>query len=177
MVSASTNDEAIGKSFLISGPDTVTWEQFYSHYEGILGTKSTISISTVELRTMIESAKRRNGRSFAGTLSRLAAPLRAPAKRVPGSVRAVRKLKSVMPPAERRTTIAPASFQPAAAHTRSGKNTGKVFLPDEARLKLCRSNATVSTMRARNILGWKPEYDFGQGMKLTGKFIRWANLV
>lgn len=177
MIAASANDEAVGKSFLISGSDTVTWKQFYSRYEDILGTKSTISKTTGELRTMIESSSHQNGTSFVGSLVKLAAPLREPVKRVPGSVRAIRRLKSVVASSDQRTKSTPASPQPTAARSKRIESSGKVFLPDEARLKLSRSHATVSIQRAREILGWEPRYDFVRGMKLTAEFIRWAKLA
>ena len=177
MIAASTNDEAMGKSFLISGADTVTWKQFYSRYEDIIGTKSTISKTTGELRTMIESSNQQNGKSFPANLFMSAAPLREPVKRVPGSVSAVRKLKSLAASPGQRTKSAPASPRPTAARSKPAENDGKVLFPDEARLKLSRSNATVSTERARKILGWEPQYDFVQGMNLTAEFIRWAKLA
>lgn len=180
MLLTATTDEAIGESFILSGPDAITWRQFYGHYEQVIGTNQTISKTSEELQTLLGSPRNGSGHTIRTGIANLASPLREPVKKLPGTVRAVRKVRSLLATSSLKDKDFSSTPQPAATKQKAATITrpgeGKIFLPDEARLKLCRSRARVSTDRAHMILGWAPAYDFVRGMKLTDHFIAWANL-
>ncbi len=52
-----------------------------------------------------------------------------------------------------------------------------VHLPDPVSVRLQAQSATVSTEKARQLLGWEPSFDFETGADLTERWARWANLV
>ncbi len=49
LILAAEKEEAVGERFLISGPDLVTWREFYAAYERILGVESVVSMPVEEI--------------------------------------------------------------------------------------------------------------------------------
>jgi nucleoside-diphosphate-sugar epimerase len=40
-----------------------------------------------------------------------------------------------------------------------------------------RSKASVNIGKASRLIGYKPKYDFQEGMKKTSLWVKWANLI
>ena len=53
----------------------------------------------------------------------------------------------------------------------------RVHLPDPVSVRLQAQHARASTEKARQRLGWKPNFDFETGAHLTEQWARWANLL
>jgi nucleoside-diphosphate-sugar epimerase len=53
----------------------------------------------------------------------------------------------------------------------------QIHLPDPVYVALQAQRVTASTEKARQLLGWKPRFDFETGAQLTEEWARWANLV
>jgi hypothetical protein len=49
-------------------------------------------------------------------------------------------------------------------------------VPAESTLRQYRSHVVVRTDKARQMLGYEPQFSFERGMDLTGSYIKWANL-
>jgi hypothetical protein len=55
---------------------------------------------------------------------------------------------------------------------------GKLMhLPDATLLALYQSKTCVRISKARQYLGYVPQFDFERGMALTSRFLHWANLA
>jgi nucleoside-diphosphate-sugar epimerase len=177
---AATQKAAIGEHFLVSGPAPVTWKEFYSAFEGVLGMPSTVSMSAEET---LELFRRRFGKK--GLLQESLAILRessASRSRIKRS-REIQFLlrvgKSVVPSGTRRALkdrlrggprpAAGAAAKPAPERPIHPMGPGGVRL-GQARLR-------VRIDKARRLLGYEPAFDFAAGMARVGAWARWANLA
>ena len=156
LILAAQRDEAVGERFLISGPDTVTWREFYAAYERMLGTKSVVLMPAEEIGRINQ---RDNGVTSNIKMLRQDpiqvlnwAPVRKLykfARRRVGE-RLRKKARQTIPP--------------------------PLHVPDETRLALLRAHTTVKIDKARRLLGYEPAFNFERGMDLTAQFVKWANL-
>jgi len=161
LILAAHREDAEGQRFLIAGPAPVTWREFYSAYEQMLGVRSVTFMPTERIEQMISdegstppSIHLRDDprRALFGLASSRWRPVRAMyelARRLmPRSMR--QKAKSSLP--------------------------APLMLPDERRLAAYRSRSRVRTEKAQRVLDFTPAFDFTHGMELTERYIRWANL-
>ncbi|MFQ5621771.1 MAG: NAD-dependent epimerase/dehydratase family protein [Paracoccaceae bacterium] len=130
---------------IVSGPAPVGWPDFYRGYAGLLGR------GTVELRDLPDPGKPPPGDPGANTPSasaRLSAALRRRIGR--NGVDWLRR-------------------HVASLRRMAGSS---VYVPagDEIRLYKCRGK--VSVRHAREILGYRPEFDFAAGLKATSDYVR-----
>lgn len=172
---AADSKAGAGERYLVSGPETVTWREFYGAYEAMIGRKSTISMSLDELdRYRKEQAKR------ARNVAQLLAVLRDPnvysrLVRLP----MIEWAKSLLP----RTAIdAAKQIVRGAPEPASAANPGDaqkpwihVWSPLDAQLQ-CRK-ARISIEKAEREVGYRPSVGFREGMALTQAWARWANLL
>lgn len=153
---AAVEPGAIGARILVSGPDTVTWHEFYRTYERMLGTHSLVLMERAEIERLRKPSSIAPNR---GLLRRDPRRLLdwAPARYLYNKVwkrfagEALRdRTRSVLPVALR--------------------------LPNEQQLSLFEADTHVLTDRARRILGFAPRFPFDRGMALTEQYVKWAAL-
>lgn len=153
---AAERDDAAGERFLISGPDSVRWSQFYAAYERMLGTHSIVGMTTAEI-------ERLNGKKPVSSTLWLVGqdprrllqwtPLRNAYEKARVrfiSERVVQRAKRTLP--------------------------SSLYLPNPAQLALYRAAAVVNIDKARRRLGYSPRFGFDRGMARTAKYVAWANL-
>ncbi|NJN58282.1 MAG: NAD-dependent epimerase/dehydratase family protein [Leptolyngbyaceae cyanobacterium SL_5_9] len=206
MVLAATKEEAIGEVFLISG-EPVTWREFYGTYEKILGYKSTVSMSAAELEQRLKSDSTAKSSSAVASkpVATLPQPrlvfmlqntdvgdriIYVPLvhkfynflQALPKPLWQLLKFNVIKPTSE------PNKQPPKPISPRNNKKkpdlmlatlTGEstIYFPDAWKLKLYRSKVEVQTDKAEQLLGYKPKVSFEQGMKMTQKYLKWADLV
>ena len=175
---AATQEQAIGQTFLVSASEPITWRGFYEAYEKVLGIKA-VEYWTKE---QVEESLKQQHRD-ASELRRFLSLLRdrsvhARLMRLPLVGWPYRSLHSCLPQHFRE------SLKSKVLKTRSATDgdaetvgNAKLWLPDLWRLRLQRSHARVCIEKAQTMLGYKPKFDFEQGMSLTAQYIEWANLV
>jgi nucleoside-diphosphate-sugar epimerase len=170
---ASAVDAAVGRSFLVSGAQPVTWAEFYGHYERICGGNRLLLLDDEAYARTLAAEQRRvsvlnRTRSF---LARRAA-LR---NRVLGS-----------PPLSW-VNAAGRAILPRGVQARLGARyealwqlppepSVPLFFPDPGNEALIRARQEVDISHARAVLGYAPEFDLSRGMELCGAWARWANL-
>lgn len=157
MFLAAERDEAVGERFLISGPDSVTWHEFWATYERMLGTQSLVFMTTPE----IEAANSRQG--HVGSKLRL---LRQDPRR----------LLQWAPLRNAYETARTRFISDRFANRAKKSLPTSLYVPNEVQLALYRALATVNIRKARRLLGYDPAFDFKRGMNLTQQFVAWANL-
>jgi len=162
LILAATNPNAIGETFLISGPEPVTWREFYRAYEDMVGITATKYMSALEIQARHNKRNDYLRRSITGTLRWLITRSPYPV------VSAGKWLK------ERSPFVARTLQQYGVTGPRSFDGP-RDFVPDPQRLALFRSRTRVRIDKAREILGYEPRFDMESGMHLTKVYVQWAN--
>ena len=173
MVLAATSPRAVGEVFLISGAEPITWETYYRAFEAAIGVQSTRSVPLAEILELQAQLAREKTPGY-----RVVQWLRDPTflrqvAALPG-VNAVARLTKRHLSAAQRQRIAP-SPRPAARPSDGGVQKA-LHVPNETQLGVYRPKAHVRIDKAKNYLGYAPQFDFERGMARTARFIRWANL-
>lgn len=167
LILGATEPRAIGEEFLLSGPDYITWKEFYAGLENLIGRKGTVSISFEEaqrLASAVPSLGRRVIRA-----AKESSILRSAYKK--SRVFLPEKMKE-------RVTAAIANIDGntnGGVHSMNGKHIIEPL--DRSRLDLYRTRCRVKIDKARRLLGYEPRFNFERGISVTGQFLRWAALV
>jgi nucleoside-diphosphate-sugar epimerase len=176
---AATRQAALGETFLISGEEPVTWREFYRAFEDLLQCKGTTTMSEAEIAA--ERPKRRKAASTLGQISRALKnqTLRARLLEIPAVSLSYSVTRKVVPSRLwsffRRRYLLDAT-QPVA-YTKPKPYREPIPIPDHYRTQFSKAKTRVVIDKARTVLGYQPQYDFAEGMKLTAEWARWANLV
>jgi nucleoside-diphosphate-sugar epimerase len=179
MVLAAARDEAVGEAFLIASGETVTWRSYYAAYEAMLGTSSTVSMTSAEARAYYRQSQRRRG--FLHELRAIAREDRAVRARLTRT-REVATLVALLSPLAGSTMIAklrkgggPSQRTLVPLHARApGPRTAPVH---PKQIEFLAARTIVSVDKARRVLGFEPSFDFARGIDLTAQWARWANLL
>ena len=170
LVLAAVRDEAVGETFLISGPGPTTWSEFYGHYGRAVGRANGIrlySCKKIRAREMTSpwgllrvlqryAVQRPRLFTLFGSLKRLARGSLHPIKPLvhPG-VKIARRWHAAL------------GFE---------KHIGtREILPSDPDLALFASQCSVQIAKARRLLGYEPVFSLKRGMELTTAYIRWAH--
>ena len=158
MVLAATRANVIGETFIVSGPNPVTWDEFFQAYADALSVDSVQYIDAADLAQT-------NKNPLANLKLVLANPQRVATWR-PARL-ALNKLREMLgdEAIDRLRTIA---AQLGRATTRP------VYLPSGDTLALYSSRGRCHIDKARVRLDYAPSFHFGSGSKLTADYVRWA---
>ncbi|HXV97004.1 MAG TPA: NAD-dependent epimerase/dehydratase family protein [Anaerolineae bacterium] len=175
MILAATQPDILGETFLISGPEPVSWKIFYNAFETALGIQATIDITDGELKLL--EGRQMSGKSLKARLLRLARSRRVTKRvnKVPplrGSLKILEKYLS----ADQAPLPAYPGQNGSGGHREDKQPGMPVHIPNETLLALYRSQTWVRIDKAQKLLGYTPKFDFERGMDLTTQFIQWANL-
>jgi nucleoside-diphosphate-sugar epimerase len=146
---AAERDAAVGEAFLISGLEPVTWRRFYGAFEDMLHKKAIVDLDDAQLQ--LEKRRRQEDRSF------IRRARRAFVRRfVPDAVKAAFKQR-----------------------LRAGVSDADppLFLPEGLQRDLYASRTHIRIDKARKRLGYNPAFDLDDGMALTAKWARGADLL
>ncbi len=185
---AALRDEAIGEAFLISGPEPVTWREFYAAHERILGFESHVDRTAAEAHALFQ--KLYGKKAFLPeslSLVRESADLRGRLKGTKEVQALLRAVKLVVPPRARKSIqnklrgVRPRATSPAPTTDAAANGTATIEKPvhpmGPAGIEMCRAKSTVRVDKARRLLGYEPAFDFEAGMERVGAWARWANLL
>ena len=183
---AQSNDAAGGQSYLISGPQAVTWREYYSHIERMVGRPSIVSMSPDEIIRRLKAQRPPRGLLGWGLQvlrerhdvrqrivnSPLGLPYRLAVKLTPSKL--IRAIK-------RRILGENFDAKPVTKSTGNGPavaiDTRPIILPDLVSLPQFTSPTRVSIEKAREFLAYQPQYDLTRGMTITEQWARWARVV
>lgn len=159
ILQACVDPAAVGETFLVGGPESMRWQDFYGAYARMLGVRGVVPMSAVEAE---QPAPAWSG-------------LRERARRIPGLVRMYRFLKFEVGRAAGGTAAAEtATPRGAAAGGQASRTTIKA---SPAMLDLYRCQARVSSAKAGARLGYVPAFNLARGMALTEQWARWMKFL
>jgi nucleoside-diphosphate-sugar epimerase len=176
---ASVRDRAVGHRILVSGPGHPTWAEFFGSFERMLGRTATVCLDEEEALELWNASQRRASivgeglrvyREEHEVRSRLLATregalARTVVKRVaPGLLPAVRRRVRARRP-------------PALPDEASGTPRPTITPSRPWVVQYLAKQATVRIDTARDLLGYAPEFDLSDGMRLTEAWARWARLL
>ncbi len=143
---AALNKSAIGERFLVSGPDYVPWKKFYAAYADIVGKQTFVFESEEQIL-----------HSNRLTLKE--------------------KLRSLLRPIVHKFISQKMKHRLLGLLSTMKREAGPVISrPNAQELQLYKSKTRVCIDKAKNLLGYNPEYPFDKGMQATAHYIRWAFL-
>ena len=166
LVLAAWRDEAVGGTFLVSGPEHPTWLDFYRAYEKALGRSAAIRLAPYE-----EIRRQRRG---AGGLTALLAPRRLLDQR---PLRPLRQaLRAAIYPrlGERGKAWAKQFYEQGRLLPARRSDRPPEFLPQGHLLDLYVAKCPVRIDKARRLLGYEPEIGLASGMEHTARYLDWA---
>lgn len=166
LVLAARREEAIGETFLISGPERPTWLEFYSAYAEALGREDAIRLMPYD----------EINRRIRGTNSLLSLPTPKRVLDYP-PLRPLRKALLLLydrlgdkPKAKARRFYEQGCLLPFHS-----PETSTEFLPPKRLLDLYAAKCPIQIDKARRLLGYKPEFSLERGMEITTRYLRWAH--
>ncbi len=180
MLLAAVQPEARGEIYLISGAVPVSWREFYGAFETVLGVESTVEVSKQKLVQMQQAQVKQTGAS-AGLRQLLRQPaVRSSVLKSPPVRLSVQVAKRVLPRSQR-NKLKTRLLGPGQQNRRGGSSQPApvqkpIHVPNETLLALYAAQTHVHIGKARDQLGYVPQFDLAQGMALTGEYIHWANL-
>lgn len=153
---------AVGERFIISGPQPVTWADFYNGIARALGANPP----TYWPRDQIVEANGNIARSFFGAAANPKRLIKS-LVRWPPLRKALQKGFDVLPDAMQ--TRVKAKYL-----AKRGSAEAETHLPSRQALALYVAKPVTGSEKARAKLGYTPRFDFERGMALTGDYLRWA---
>lgn len=176
---AAVKEQAVGEAFLISGEHPVTWRDFYSRFERILGISGTVSMSVAEAE-----AYYRKKRRLKGVLRETLRILREEpviCKRIlrTREVAALKRiLRSLLPEQIRQSMKRRIKSNGRKNRPQNAPKDKKLIRPISPwALSFYASKTRIRIDKAKRMLGYQPAFDFESGMRLTEQWVRWANLL
>lgn len=158
LVLAAVRPEAVGQRYLVSGPSTVTWNDFYETIAGAIGAAGPQYLPAEEI-------SRSNGTW--GKLRQLATKPNLVMHRAlqVGKLRKLADLSMRVLPGQVRRAVQSRWMVPRT------ELPGHVHLPNPGHLQFLQGRATIQTTKAREDLGYAPSFGFDDGMQPTAKFL------
>jgi nucleoside-diphosphate-sugar epimerase len=158
IVNSLESDKALGQTFLISGPDYVTWEEFFKGFENLIGSDSIDYKDSNEINNTLYNPIK-SIRLILGDPKRafdwepMKSFLQSIKYSIPGKYRTM--IKSIY-----------SSYKKIAP--------GAIYMPNKQMTALYSSKSVVDISKARKKLGYDPQYSFTVGMKKTAEYVKWA---
>lgn len=177
---ASVKQEAIGEAFLISGDAPVTWREFYSAFERMLGLSGRlVSLSAAEAEALYRKTKKTRG--VVAEMRLLAAEHPEIKRRLFKTrelafiARALRRLLSDRWRDRLKGRMAAAGN--TGAPLAAGSRGDRLHLLDPPTIRFQASKTRVRIDKAERLLDYRPAFELSRGMALTERWARWANLL
>lgn len=177
LLKAALEPRAAGERMLVSGPDVVTWRDFFGAYDDLLGGGRTLSMDPddIERARRAENAQR-------GNLVQLWALLRDERQAryrllaLP-AVSAIRSVFRTVLPAAIVERIKMRTIAPAGPALKAAASRETIRLPSRAEEKFFRAVVAVDCSKAATLIGYTPRYPFNSGMRLVSEWANWAGVL
>ncbi len=158
---AATRPDAVGERFIVSGPDAVTWSEFYETFARAVGAKGP----EYWPRNVIEKRK-------SGLRNKLRVAVSDPKK----VVRIARRVPGLRQALDLSWRTLPGGLRAAAENRFNPKSrpVGQLHVPDLKQLRFLAAKPAVDSGKARRLIGYHPRFDFQSGMAPTARYLQWA---
>jgi len=177
LILAAVKEKAIGEEFLISAEKPVTWWDFYKAYEKMIGDESTISMDLEEIRKFNKIYRKEHK-----TINQI----KKACKKHPNIVRGISHLTAVNRFYKIAKAIVPESILNRVkenfigindADTKNKIEEKPIFPMTQREINFYSAKTYVKIDKAKKILGYQPNYNLKQGMEITEKWSRDANII
>jgi nucleoside-diphosphate-sugar epimerase len=171
IILAAQRPHDTAETYIIGGPDRVTWREFYGAYEDMLGAQRVIEMTPAEIK------KLHRLRVWTGVRAVLPATVRAlkdskDFKRACADLPLVRSTYALLK--SRKGSVG----QPRlATPPPTGTEPLPITLPPPMMTPYFSSQTQYSIKKAKTELGFRPQYDLHTGMALTAEWAHWARLL
>jgi predicted dehydrogenase/nucleoside-diphosphate-sugar epimerase len=176
---AALSANASFEKLLISGKEpVVTWKEFYGALENMLGFQSTIAMSSQELINF-----RKHMRKKQSTLSQIKGLINeefrgnARIVKFPFISRSISLVRSIIPRSVTEVIKSKIMGEKGDYDSQSVVEEKPIISYSRYQEDFFRSKASVNIGKASRLIGYKPKYDFQEGMKKTSLWVKWANLI
>jgi len=183
MLLAVDRPDVAGEAFLISGDAAVTWREFYEAFAGMIeGGAEFEAASADEFRAKFKrlrrSARPRGFATMLWGLARRDESFRTHLLQCREYIWVRNALRKAIPTGGYDSIKAVIHGRKGGQSVHNGTGNGKPLdpLPDLA-MSVLTSKVEVSIAKAAERLDYRPAVSFEDGMKITGEWARWANLV
>ena len=178
MLHAAVEEAAVGEAFLISGPEAVTWKEFYGRHERMLGFESTVDMTAAEAEADFERRFGRKGLAREGLAILRGDPALRRRIKASSEVQAALKVGRVLVPRSARKALQQRLRGKRPAQPPGADGAARPVLPmAPAGIRMHAAKTRVRIDKARKLLGYEPAFGFEAGMQLTEEWARWASLV
>ncbi len=161
LIRAASTDVAPGGCFLISGPHSVKWSEFFAAFEQALGRKG-VRLAADEEFGGGEGRALSATREFASNPARLLKML----AQHPRAREVMSSLYDSLPESGQHFAHRLYNYRPSGGL--------KEHVPQGAELLLYQAKTQVDIGKAREELGFDPVWDFSSGMESTARWIQWS---
>jgi nucleoside-diphosphate-sugar epimerase len=145
MLLAAREEQTSGQRYIVSGPEPVSWRDFYGAIASVLGAQPPILWSREKIVEERHRTSRRRENRFARLLSRAARF----------------RLVALALRAARRLTL-----------SRSGISSSRpIILPDQALMNMYECGAVASIEKAKREFGYQPTVDLAEGIKRSTEYL------
>lgn len=158
---AATRPAAVGERFIVSGPDAVTWSEFYEAFARAVGAKGP----EYWPRDVIEKRK-------SGLQNKIRVAVTDPKK----IVRIARRVPGLRQALDLSWRTLPGGLRAAVENRFNPKSRpiGQLHVPDLKQLRFLAARPVVGSGKARRLIGYHPRFDFKSGMAPTAHYLQWA---
>lgn len=158
---AATRPDAVGERFIVSGPDAVTWSEFYEAFARAVGAKGP----EYWPRNVIEKRK-------SGLRNKIRVAVSDPKK----VVRIARRVPGLRQALDLSWRVLPSGLRAAVENRFNPKlrPVGQLHVPDLKQLRFFAAKPVVDSGKARRLIGYHPRFDFKSGMAPTAHYLQWA---
>jgi nucleoside-diphosphate-sugar epimerase len=179
MIALANIDNICGECFLISGEEKVTWKEFFGYYSEMLGGTEFIEMSKEEALEYYQNTQR-----VPSTIAQLKdlfrdQELRHKIRDLPLVKIPYQFVKKCLPRKLSDSVIGQVvDHSEAFSVTNQPQEVEKpiwILIPEE--VSLYASKAEVSFLKAKNTLGYTPNYNLKEGMEKTFKWASWARII
>lgn len=180
MLLAAVQDAAVGKAFLISGPEAVTWRDLYGHFARMLGDgpERTVSMTIEEAQAHYKKHRRETSR-FHQEFLRTFKQDRGFRDRLMATreLVALRELASSVLPERLQDRIKGRMSGGGGRAATAGERGLPIHPLTPQMIGFFAAKTRVRIDKARRLLGYEPAFALQRGMELTEQWARWANLL
>jgi nucleoside-diphosphate-sugar epimerase/predicted dehydrogenase len=161
MLLAATRPDAVGERFIVSGPEAVTWSEFYEAFARAVGAKGP----EYWPRDVIEKRK-------SGLRNKIRVAVSDPKK----VVRIARRMPGLRQALDLSWRTLPGGLCAAVENRYNPKSrpVGQLHVPDLKQLRFLAGKPVVDSGKARRLIGYDPRFDFKSGMVPTARYLEWA---
>jgi len=172
MILAARREGDQPDTFIIRGPDRVTWREFYDAYEAMLGTDSLVCMTPAELR---EHSRRARLAAMRGILPQAFGALKQDDafKSLAGQLPLIKPAWKFY----RRHINPPSDVTPTRRSTEPVADQRPLHILPKMMRGYYASRTDYRIDHAREVLGYEPVFDLAKGMAMTEAWARWAGLI